>query len=193
MYFCLGITGVAVRPSPLPTWQNAFLGNSCGQAATTCDNGTPFYTGIPGDPAIYQTGSGTSTITISGISVMTPLGVPATGWQVVGADAESTDNSESISFTAGWPSTWPSSSSKTLNILNNGQSWDTSSDPVGTACNSGTWLTTSNGGSTVTCQGYSTTDVKTGATIVWATMPSTFTTTLVGNGLEAMAFGLLLS
>jgi hypothetical protein len=35
--------------------------------------------------------------------------------------------------------------------------------------------------------------VKTGATIVWATMPSTFTTTLVGNGLEAMAFGLLLS
>jgi hypothetical protein len=35
MYFCLGITGVAVRPSPLPTWQNAFLGNSCGQAATT--------------------------------------------------------------------------------------------------------------------------------------------------------------
>ena len=190
LYFCIGITGSTVAPSPLPTWQNAFLGNTCG-GSTSCSTGTPFYTGIAGDPALYQTEAGTTTITISNISVATPLGTTATGWQVVGADAESSDDNESISFTAGWPSTW--SGSTTLNILNNDESYDTPADPVGNACNSGAGLTTSNGGQTVTCVGASTTYVKTGTTMVEATMPSTFTTTLVGGGLEAMAFGLMLS
>jgi prepilin-type N-terminal cleavage/methylation domain-containing protein len=190
LYFCIGITGSTVAPSPLPTWQNAFLGNTCG-GSTSCSNGTPFYTGFPGDPALYQTESGTTTITIRDISVATPLGVPATGWEVVGVDAESSDTNESISFTAGWPPTW--SGNTTLNILNNDESYDSPSDPVGNACNSGAWLTTSNGGQTVTCIGLNTTFVKTGATMVEATMPSTFTTVLVGGGLEAMAFGLMLS
>jgi prepilin-type N-terminal cleavage/methylation domain-containing protein len=190
LYFCIGITGSPIAPSPLPTWQNAFMGNTCG-GSTSCSTGTPFYTGIPGDPAIYQTASGTTTVTISNISVTTPLGGPATGWEVVGVDAESTDSNESISFTAGWPSTWTGNT--TLNILNNDESYDTPTDPVGNACNSGAWLTTSNGGQTVTCVGLNTTYVKTGTTMVEATMPSTFTTVLVGGGLEAMAFGLMLS
>jgi len=190
VYFCIGITGSQVAPSPLPTWQpGAFLGNTCG-GSTSCSDGTPFYTGIPGEPALYQSQSGTTTITMSGISVTTPLGVPATGWEVVGVDAESTDVNESISFTAGWPSTWTLNT--TLNILNNNEPYD-GSDPVGTACNSGASLTTSNGGQTVTCVGASTTNVKTGTLMVEATMPSTFTTTLVGGGLEAMSFGLMLS
>jgi len=190
LFFCIGITGSTVAPSPLPTWQNAFLGNTCG-GSTSCSNGTPFYTGVTGSPALYQTQGGTTVITLSGISVSTPLGVPATGWEIVGADAESSDDGESISFTAGWPSSW--TGAKALNILNNGESYDTPSDPVGNACNSGAGLTTSNGGLTVTCQGASTTYVKTGTTMVEATMPSTLTTTLVGGGLEAAAFGLLLS
>jgi prepilin-type N-terminal cleavage/methylation domain-containing protein len=190
LYFCIGITGSPIAPSPLPTWQNAFMGNTCG-GSTSCSTGTPFYTGIPGDPAIYQTASGTTTVTISNISVTTPLGGPATGWEVVGVDAESTDSNESISFTAGWPSTWTGNT--TLNILNNDESYDTPTDPVGNACNSGAWLTTSNGGQTVTCVGLNTTYVKTGTTMVEATMPSTFTTVLVGGGLEAMACGLMLS
>ncbi len=190
LYYCIGITGSTVSPSPLPTWQNAFLGNTCG-GSTSCSTGTPFYTGVPGDPAIYQTEGGTTTVKISGISVTTPLGVPATGWEVVGADAESTDNNESISFTAGWATTWTGSTA--LNILNNDESYDTPADPVGNACNSGAGIVTSNGGQTVTCNGASTTFVKTGTLMVEATMPSTFTTVLVGGGLEAMAFGLLLS
>ncbi len=190
LYFCIGITGVPVAPFPLPTWQNAFLGNTCG-GSTSCSNGTPFYTGVPGEPALYQSGGGTTVITISNISVTTPLGVPATGWEVVGADAESSDSGESISFTAGWPPTWTGNT--TLNILNNDEVYDTQADPVGNACNSGANLTTSNGGQTVTCVGMSTANVKTGTTMVEATMPSSLTTTLVGGGLEAMAFGLLLS
>ena len=200
MYFCIKITGVAVRPSPLPTWENAFLGNSC-VGSTDCSTGTPFYTGIPGDPALYQKGAGTTTITITGITVISPLGTPATGWEVVAADAESTDASESISWTASWPATW--SGSKNLNILNNGETYDTLSDPVGNACSSvvngvvvsGAGLTTSNNGQTVTCAVPSSVSIglKTGAAMVWATSPSSLTMTLVGNGLEAIAFGLLLS
>src|ERR1019366_8525622 len=65
LYFCIGITGVQVAPFPLPTWApGAFLGNTCG-GSTSCSNGTPFYTGIPGQPALYQTASGITTITIS--------------------------------------------------------------------------------------------------------------------------------
>jgi prepilin-type N-terminal cleavage/methylation domain-containing protein len=190
LYFCIGITGSTVAPSSLPTWVDAFMGNTCG-GSTSCSNGTPFYTGIPGQPALYQTEGGTTTITISNISATTPTGVPATNWEVVGVDAESTDDNESISFTAGWPPTWSGNTS--LNILNNYQSYDTPADPVGNACNSGAGLTTSNNGQTVTCVGASTTYVKTGTTMVEATMPSTFTTVMVGGGLEAMSFGLLLS
>jgi prepilin-type N-terminal cleavage/methylation domain-containing protein len=191
LYFCIGITGSPILPTSLPTWQNAFLGNTCAGATVGCSNGSPFYTGIPGQPAIYQTASGTTTITISNISVTTPLGVPATGWEVVGVDAESTDINESISFTAGWPSTWTGNTS--LNILNNDESYDTPTDPVGNACDNGTELTTSNGGQTVTCAELTANGLKTGTTMVEATMPSTFTTVLVGGGLQAMAFGLMLS
>ncbi|HEV3268276.1 MAG TPA: CshA/CshB family fibrillar adhesin-related protein [Acidimicrobiales bacterium] len=185
MYFCIGITGVAVYPAPLPTWQNAFLGNTCSGSSNNnnCSNGSPFYTGIAGKPAIYQTGGGTTTVKISQITVVNAQGVPATGWEVVAADAESTDSGESISFNSTSP----------LTIMNNGESYDTQSDPVGNACNSGAGLTQSQDLLTVTCTGQSTSGVKTGTTMVWSLTPQTFTTTLVGAGLEAMAFGLLLS
>jgi hypothetical protein len=185
MYFCIGITGTAVYPAPLPTWQNAFLGNTCSGSTNgnNCSNGSPFYTGITGKPAIYQTGGGLTTVTISQITVVNAQGVPATGWEVVAADAESTDSGESIAFKSTSP----------LNIMNNNEPYDTQSDPVGNACNSGAGLTQSQDLLTVTCAGASTTGVKTGTTMVWSLTPQTFTTTLIGNGLEAMAFGLLLS
>ena len=184
LYFCIGITGVPMLPSPLPTWQNAFLGNSCA-GSSSCATGTPFYTGIPGDPALYQTGSGSTTVTISGITVINAQGLPATGWEAVGADAESTDQGESISWTASTP----------LTIINNGESYDSPTDPVGNACNGGAGLTESTNNLTVTCAVPSNVSVglKTGTAMVWAATPKTFTTTLVGGGLEAMAFGLLLS
>lgn len=184
MYFCIGITGSTVEPSALPTWENAFLGNSC-VGSSSCSTGTPFYTGIAGDPALYQTESGTTTITITNISVINASNVPATGWEVVGADAESTDAGESISWT----------SNKPLTILNNDESYDTQTDPVGNACNNGTGLTETTNDLTVTCAvpGNVNIGLKTGAAMVWATTPTTWTTTLVGGGLQAMAFGLLLS
>jgi hypothetical protein len=193
LYFCIGITGTNVEPFALPTWENAFLGNTCSGSTNnqTCANGTPFYTGIAGKPALYQTGAGVTTVTISKITVLNAEGAPATGWEAVGADAESTDGSEYIEWTSNTP----------LTILNNGESYDSQSDPVGNACDSGTQLTYNDpvAGSSPTeylnvdCVGSSTTTVKTGTAMVWAPAPSTLVTQMQGSGLEAMAFGLLLS
>jgi prepilin-type N-terminal cleavage/methylation domain-containing protein len=184
LYFCIAISGTQVAPSALPTWSNAFLGNSC-SGSTSCTTGTPFYTGIAGEPALYQSGSGTTTITISNISVVNATGAAATGWEVIGADAESTDSGESISWT----------SDKPLSILNNDEPVDTASDPVGNACNNGAGLTESSNDLTVTCAVPSGVNIglKTGTAMVWATTPDSWKTVLVGGGLQSMVFGLLLS
>ena len=110
LYFCLSVStynpgqGIeGVHPNALPTYDNAFLGNSY--------NGTPFYTGINGEPALYSDhASGyMATIKFKNITVVGPNGLPATGWEAVSADAESTDNQESITWT----------SNTTLNVLPN--------------------------------------------------------------------------
>ena len=189
LYFCVGITGAPVAPAKLPTYPEAFLGNTSG--------GAPFYTNIPGSPALYQTceggnsgcgadnynGDGRTIVTFSGITVVNSQNVPATGWEAVSADAETTDNGESISWT----------SNTKLYVLSNGFSYDTPSDPVGNACDAGAGLTGS-GTNTVTCNGNGTTgNLKNGTPMVWALTPDTMTATLIGTGLEAISFGLILS
>lgn len=202
MYFCIGITGAPVAPYALPTWTDGFLGNSI--------NGTPFYTDVPGNPAIYQscegdsadctvngvsvpnTWGGKTTVTFSGITVVGPNGLPDTGWEFVSADAESTDTGESI--------TW--SSSTPMSLIPNGQSVDTPSDPIGNACNTGAGVSpqsvlTGGTSTTITCTGYTNVDrngnqvLKTGTVMVEAPAPSDMTVTMIGTGLEGVAFGLL--
>ncbi len=58
LYFCVQISGAPVAPSALPTYTNAFLGNSI--------NGEPFYTNVPGDPALYQTCEGNNVMSTLG-------------------------------------------------------------------------------------------------------------------------------
>jgi prepilin-type N-terminal cleavage/methylation domain-containing protein len=197
LYFCISITGVPVKPSALPTWQNAFLGNYCSSSGSNCSTGSPFYTGISGSPALYQTGGGQTVISIKNISVITAKGAQATGWWVVGADAESTDQNESI----GWTSNnqilvMPNSGGSTYAYsqwVANGNSFPT--DPVGNACNSGAGLTWQGGADSVTCAvpGNVSIGLKTGTAMVESQAPKNWTITLVGGGLEAMAFGVLLS
>ena len=53
--------------------------------------------------AMYQTDSGfgpTNTLTFTDISVTTATGAPATGWEFVSADAETTDTNEYITWTS---------------------------------------------------------------------------------------------
>lgn len=71
-----------------PSWSGAAVGNTA-------------FTGIPGAPILYTHNNGsTVTVTLSNIRVTPPVGVTATSsYAFVAADAESTNNGESLSFT----------------------------------------------------------------------------------------------
>jgi hypothetical protein len=91
--FCLHVTTNDVAPSIIPTYYNpsgdnseAFLGN----------NG--FYTGIPGQPALYQNTKTLVTANFTDIQVLDAKGQAASGWTVVTGDAESTDTNEWMVF-----------------------------------------------------------------------------------------------
>ncbi len=158
--FSLHVSGVLpVKPAAFPTFGDAYLGND------------GHYTGVPGYPALYQTKSGSTTATLDGISVVDAHGRTMGGYAFVGADAESTDKGESITWTSNTP----------LSLLST----------VGNACTSGTRLT-GVGTTTVTCS--ATVSVhKTGTAILAAQTPSFFSQTMVGSGLQAVAFGVLVS
>jgi hypothetical protein len=69
-----------------PSWTGAAVGNTA-------------FLGIPGNPILYQQAGGTNTITISNISITPPPGVSAvTAYSFVIADAESSNNGESLRF-----------------------------------------------------------------------------------------------
>lgn len=172
MTFCLSVSGGPVAPASIPTYTNpptseAFLGN----------NG--FYTGIPGNPALYQTAQGTtSTVTLTNIKVLDANGNPATGWGIVTGDAESTDQGESMTWT----------SNQVLNLIPNSPS-----SPIGNACAAPTSPDglTGVGTTTVECAATVSSD-KTGTVMLQAAAPTTLTVQMVGAGLEAMFIGLLL-
>ena len=92
--FCLQVSANDIQPSIIPTYYNpsgdnseAFLGN----------NG--FYTGIPGEPALYENVSGSLvTANFTDIQVLDAKGQAASGWTVVTGDAESTDTNEWMVF-----------------------------------------------------------------------------------------------
>lgn len=98
-------------------------------------------------------------------------GATVTGYSFVGVDAESTDAGESI--------TWKSNTD--LSLISN----------VGNACNSGALLT-GVGTTTVKCAA-TVSSTKTGTAILAAENPSTFSQTMVGAGLQAVAFAILVS
>jgi hypothetical protein len=179
MSFCISVSGGPVGPASFPTWTNAFLGNNIG--------GQDFYTGVPGNPALYQTNQGTTTtVTISDIQVESTNGTPATGWELVTGDAETTDAGESITWT----------SNQILNLLPNtptSQVGDACSDPTSPDGLTGVNLATNVGSLTVECaSSESVSSPRTGTVMLGAAAPTTLTVTLVGTGLEAVFLGLLL-
>jgi prepilin-type N-terminal cleavage/methylation domain-containing protein len=179
MYFCLQIVGNTVLPWYLPTYPQAFLGNINNISGVN----VPFYTGIAGDPALYQRVSGSlNTINFTNISVVSPNGTLATGWEAVSADAESTDPNEYITWTANTAVNW----------IPNGEAVDiVDNSPVGNACNTGVDLVQISADE-VECSNVGGTSVtKTGTTMVAAIAPSSLSATMQGNGLQAITFGLL--
>ena len=160
---------------PLPTYvcppgSEAFLGN----------NG--FYTGVPGDPGLYTIQSGsTAVVKFTNIQLVSSSGGVASNWQLVTGDAESTDQSESI--------TWQSD--QKLSLIPN-----SSNSPVGNACNStppsyNASSLTGVGTTTVECFNSPSED-HTGTVMLQAQTPSSLTITLVGTGLQAAFLGVLI-
>jgi prepilin-type N-terminal cleavage/methylation domain-containing protein len=179
MSFCLSVWGGPVRAASFPTYSDAFLGN------TNTTTGQSFYTGVPGNPALYQSAQGTTTTAnLTLIKVTDGNGTPATGWNLVVGDAETTDQGESITWTA----------DQNLSLL-----YNTPTSAVGNACGDNTTPPagtlpvglTGVGTQTVECAATQS-GFKTGTPILEAPTPTTLTATMVGTGLEGMFIGLLL-
>lgn len=202
--FCVSVSGTGgVSASALPTWPGAFLGNVIGGApfytGIGCPSGTPATTSTGGPtpscikPALYMANNGGySEIQIKNISLTTATGAPATGWEAVTADAETTDPGEYIMWT----------SNKDLTLIPN-----TPSSEEGDACNKpassfssepgpGGTLLTGIGTETVECESTwqsSGAAPRTGTVMLGAAQPTSMTIYMQGAGLEGVAFGLLLS
>jgi uncharacterized repeat protein (TIGR01451 family) len=127
---------------------------------------------VAGKPALDQSKSGTtSKATLSDIIVVNAAGKQVTGYSFVGADAEATDDRESVTWTSDSP----------LDLISS----------IGNACDSGAGLT-GTGTTTVKCAS-SQSGSKTGTAILAALHPTTISQTMVGAGQQAVAFGVLVS
>ena len=151
--FTLKVTGPALTSATVPTWTGAALGQSA------------FIT-IPGNPALYQTtGAGTTTVTLSNL-VLT-VGSGTVPYAIVAADAESTNNGETLSFTT------------------NGNAWTLLASMAYTGSTTFPTLA-GTGTTTVTETGVA---GNVGA-YAFATQgsPTTISSTMLGSGLQGIAF-----
>jgi uncharacterized repeat protein (TIGR01451 family) len=144
--------------STAPSWTGAAVGNSA-------------FIGIPGRPIIYTAAAGVSTVALSNIVVTPPAGAgAATAYMFIGADAESTDNTEALSFTTnggGW----------TILDQVNPISGNQYPPVVGTGTAT---FTESGGGLTGNVGGY----------IVGSVTPTTVSSTMTAGGLQGAMFAL---
>jgi uncharacterized repeat protein (TIGR01451 family) len=154
MTFNMRVTGAGISSEAAPSWSGAAVGNTA-------------FIGIAGQPVMYQTAGGTTTVTIRNILLTPPSGASAiTSYMFVGADAESSNEGESVSFQTNG-SNWV--------LLDQAGPTSGSTYPTVSGVNSAT-VTTSGVAGTV------------GAHIFGSATPTTVTTTLVGGGLQGAMF-----
>jgi len=153
MTFTLKVSGATLVGATSPSWGGAAIGNTA-------------FLGIPGKPILYQTAAGTTTITISGITLTPPTSGTISNYMLVAADGESSNQGESLQFQT------------------NGGSWQLL-DQAGPI--SGSVYPTYSGVGTTT---FTETGVAgtVGAYVVGSTNPSQIVTTLVGGGLQGTMF-----
>jgi hypothetical protein len=197
-----GSTPTDPQPWPVPTYSGAFFGN----LVSVGGKSYAFYTGIPGEPAIYERVKSNAyadltTITFSAITVVTGSNALATNWAIVSADAESTDAAEGLTWSADTP----------LSVVPNDiPVLDGASEQyvAGNACLSDQTVSGLVGGvgtatpDTISCNSVmgsesETGSQKTGAAMVMATTPTTMTANLISGGpnapgLQGIVFGMYL-
>ncbi|WP_240782146.1 CshA/CshB family fibrillar adhesin-related protein [Qipengyuania sediminis] len=153
MTFRLRVTGPALAAATAPSWTGAAVGNTA-------------FLGIAGRPILYQGAAGTNVITISNITLTPPAGGTVTSYMFVGADAESSNEGESLTFQT------------------NGGPWSV----IGTIGPiSGNAYPGQSGAGTTS---FTVTGVPgtVGAYIVGSPTPTQVTTTMVGGGLQGTMF-----
>lgn len=154
MSFNLRVSGAAIAPAASPTWSGSAVGNTA-------------FLGIAGQPALYQSAAGTTTVAITGITLTPPVGGSSvTSYMMVAGDAESSNDGESLTFQT------------------NGGNWQSldQSGPI-----SGSTYPTQSG---IGTQTYAIGGVPgtVGAYIVGSSTPTALTTTIVGGGLQGVMF-----
>ena len=153
MSFTMRVSGAAATSATAPSWTGAAVGNTA-------------FLGIAGRPILYQTAAGTTTVQISGITLAPPSSGTVSAYMFVGADGESSNGGESLSFQT------------------NGGNWQLldTAGPI-----SGSTYPTASGAGTNT---FSVTGANgnVGAYIVGSVSPTQVTTTLVGSGLQGTMF-----
>lgn len=154
MTFNLKVTGPTLVSASAPSWTGAAIGNTA-------------FLGIAGEPVLYQDADGTSVMTISNIVLTPPPGAGAiTAYMFVGADAESSNDGESLRF---------QTNGGAWTVLD--QAGPTSGNTYPTIAGAGTTSFTETGvGGTV------------GAYIVGSTTPTQVVTTMVSGGLQGAMF-----
>lgn len=214
LFFCISLTEpngsnptTGATPTdpeawPVPTYSGAFFGN----LVSVGGQSYAFYTGIPGNPAIYERVKSNAyadltTITFSNITVVTGSNALATNWAIVSADAESTDAAEGLTWTADTPLSVVPNDIPVLDGTNEQYL-------AGNACLSDQSVSGLVGGvgtatpDTISCNSImgsesETGSQKTGAAMVMATTPTTMTANLISGGpnapgLQGIVFGMYL-
>jgi prepilin-type N-terminal cleavage/methylation domain-containing protein len=174
LHFCLSITSnnpdEGAVPTAIPSDTYAGLGNTV-------------YPGLPGEPALYMNPyigeSTTETISLSAFSVVNAsTGQPVTEWDLISADAETTNSSEMIQWTSNNP----------ITILNDNEAG--APTPDGNAC------PISGGGTTkVTCTGTLNSENAplTGAAMVMVSGTNLNSFAAYMNNYQAVSFGMFTS
>lgn len=153
MTFNLKVTGSSLVGSASPSWSGAAIGNTA-------------FMGISGKPILYQTAAGTTSITISAITLTPPTSGSIANYMLVAADGESSNQGESLQFQT------------------NGGSWQMldQAGPISGA----SYPTYSGIGSTTFLENGAAGYV--GAYVVGSTNPGQVVSTLVGGGLQGVMF-----
>ena len=154
MTFNMRVSGAAaVTSATTPSWSGAAVGNTA-------------FLGVNGEPVLYQTGSGTTTVAISGIDLTPPAAGTITKYMFVAGDGESSNGGETLRFET------------------DGGNWELL-DQAGPTTGSSYPAISGVGTDDVLVTGASGT---VGAYIVGSTEPDAVTTTLVGSGLQGAMF-----
>jgi uncharacterized repeat protein (TIGR01451 family) len=153
MAFTMRVSGATATSAAAPSWSGAAVGNTA-------------FLGIAGRPILYQTAAGTTTVQITGITLTPPSSGTVSAYMFVGADGESSNGGESLSF---------QTNGGNWQLLDTAGPISGSTYPTASGAGTNTFSVTGAGGNV-------------GAYIVGSVSPTQVTTTLVGGGLQGTMF-----